>query len=384
MDFLCKRLLRRPILSLLRIVLGAVLCLLVCLLLRHQSEQEIRLREIQSSFEILCIVTNRRGTQSESLRMPPLTLSALTLDSSPLRPHIRDLRLTKEFEYSALALGVNAGLLRGVTNERCAEDLDPARGGELQLLREDFFTSTEPLLLLSRELYERMDGEQVTLTVTDPYIDRRVSPELGVGTLEARVAGWYAGSGETVYFPYPAAEALAYELSRRVSCDAAAFLAADNTKLDELRQAASGSFGPVDPQAGPDADPRYALLLHDEGYRTTLAVTEQNLRQVRVLLPAAILLILAEGFLLCFLSTRGEEKRYALMRTLGQSRSRLLAGMLAEQLLPPLPAALVVGVLLGLLLPVAVFMICHTAGCLAAAARTLRVRPAVLLRNTEE
>lgn len=383
MEYTMKQLLRRPWTTLLRLLLAAALCLLLGLLLRFRGAQQARLAEIRDSFEIFCVVTNRRGTRAESLRMPPIILGALTEPDSPLSPYIRDLRLTKEFEISAPQAGIDRGLMIGVSSERCAEALDPARGGRVQLLDQDFYGDETARLLVSRAVYESLEANTLRLSVTDPYVDRSRNPELGFGRMELPVAGWYEGSGSTVYLSFPAAGRLAYELSGRITCDSAAFLAADNRKLEALRQAASASFGEVDPLADDSADPRYALNVHDEGYRATVAAAEHNLRQANLLLPLLAALSLGLGFLLCFLIARGEARSYALMRTLGQTRGRLLLGMLLEQLLPPALAAAVVGAALKAPVPALGFLGCHTVGVLAAGLRILLARPTVILREQE-
>lgn len=88
-----------------------------------------------------------------------------------------------------------------------------------------------------------------------------------------------------------------------------------------------------------------ALTIHDEQYNATIAVLEQNIERTRYLLPLVSLLGLGVGFLISFLATRGGRRTYALMRTVGMTKDKLLASILRKQLLLPILAVIVISLL---------------------------------------
>lgn len=167
------------------LILSAVLCFLLRYLSGYQQEQQAKLAETQKSFDILCVVTNRRGTQSSGLRMSSGVISPVTMgEFYDLPKHIRDLRMVKEYEINCPVLGIFDAYLMGVTSERCAEDLDPAMGGGVVCGEASFYESEEMVCLVSQEAYAALgDDKTVKIMVTDPVIDRTENPELGWGSI---------------------------------------------------------------------------------------------------------------------------------------------------------------------------------------------------------
>ena len=384
--YVWKRLWRRPWLTLCGVVLSAVLCFLLCFLSGYQQAQQEKLKETQESFQVLCVLSNRRGTQTHGLRMGSVVYYIATSPEMGLLPYIHDLRMTKELEASCAQLGIAEGMLLGVTNERCADALDAAMGGGIVEMEEGFFESDELICLVSQEKYAMLGAEKtVTLFVKDP----RYNPEYGdwpgggAGAVPMRVAGCYAGRGDEVFMPFRAAWDLGYTLSGSSCVDSLAFVAADNLALDALKEAAMQHFGQVDPLADDNADPRIALTVHDEQYRAAVAVLEQNIRRTGYLLPLVVLLGLGVGFLVSFLATRGESRTYALMRTLGMTKRKLFFSVLREQVLLALPAVPLALALTGRFLPAAGYLLCHVMGCCAAVVRAVRIGPTAILREQE-
>lgn len=395
--YILKRLWRRPWLSLCSLVLAGAMCFLLCFMTGYLSRQEAQLAETRTSFEILCVATTRDGSQATGLRMPSMYIGA-TGEGSELEPFIRDLRMTKELTYTSLDLyradhtSPDHIPLIGVTNERCADPLNPALGGDVVYLTEDFYQSREHICLVSEEHYQSLQELQpevgggiytIGAMIEDPYIDREILPDMGIGRMELTIVGYYKGKGEAIYMPFNGCADLVVALSGRMSCDSIAFIAADNDKLEELMKAAESHFGEVVPAGSPHADPAYALTIHDEVYRSTLAALEQNIRRTRLLLPVLLLLGLGLGFLISTIATRSERLNYALMRTMGLTRGRLLLSVLVEQTTLPMLAALTIAALLGQMLPAMAYLACHCIGCAACIFRAIRVPPTAILREQE-
>lgn len=385
--YLLKRLWRRPWLSLCSVMMSIVLCVLIGYLSDYRQEQWDRLEEAEKSYDILCVVTDQKGTKSTNLRMDANILDYILDEDTSLAPYMRDLRITKEFKYSAPDYGVapmngtDFTPLIGVTNERCADILNPALGVDVSYFVDDFYERTDYVCLVSEGLYLELQEKVVLLNITDPIIDPKKEPELGKAAIEFQVVGYYAGRGADIYIPFGAAMNLAQEVSLRTSCDSIAFLAADNLNLAAISQAAMEKFGVVDPlSTNPEG---LALTIQDEQYRATVATLEQNIQRVSYLVPVILLLGLGVGFLASFLSTRNEKKTYALMRTLGMNSKKLFWSILREQMILAVVASVIALILSGTWVSIAVYLVCYIIGCVACVTKTVKVTPTVILREQE-
>lgn len=413
--YIIKRLLRRPWLSLLSLILTGAMCFLLCFLTDYLENQQQELETTRLSFEISCVVTTRDGTQATGLRMPSMYIGAVGEDSG-LYPFIEELQITKEFTGTIkdeMRPGMDddydpAVTILGVSHEKCHDSLNSSLGSIVELFSDaSFYDSSQRVCIVSETLYrvlvntrkadlkdmedaglevtDEMRDAPYTLTIkaTDPKVDPFFEPDRGKGDITLTVGGYHMGKGQTVFISFNAAMEFAGEISNSWSCDSIAFKAADNLRLEELALAASEYFGEVVPAGSLYADPPFALTIHDEQYRATLATLEQNIRRTQILLPMLLLLGFGMGFLVSFLATRGEKRSYALMRTQGLTRGKLLFSILAEQTLLPLAAVVVVGSVFSNVLPVVMYLVCHCVGCTLVAVKAVRVPPTAILRAQE-
>lgn len=375
-----KRLLRRPWLSLLSLVIAAALCAALCYLSGYLERERTRMEEIRGNYQVLCVVSDTRGTKTDDLGMTHFFTDFLLDEENGLGRFVREPRLTKRFTYE---LDRTQGELIGVSRAECSPLLSEAKGGDVYVPA-DFYEQTELVCLVSKTFFARYGGQSLSLTLTDPKgATPQYLPGNGTGTRAFTVVGWHSGRDNLILMPYPASQLLAERLSGFVTTDSAAFLLADNTKAEELLQSAGEYFAPVQPGVYAPQGSRFGLIIRNEQYKATMAAMEQNIRRLQYLLPLIAVLSLAAGFLVGFLATRSEARVYALMRTLGMTRGRLLGTTLLEQLILPLLAALAVGLGMGAPLPAAVFLACHAVGCAIAIFRAVRVAPAAILREQE-
>jgi len=381
-----KRLLRRPWLGLLGLLISAALCVLLCSLSGYLAAEEARLAEIRDDYKILCVVSDARGTKTKNLYISEIYTTKL-LDPEGMGAYIQDPRLTKRFLWGALDNGGSGAPiydLIGVSSPGCNSVLDEAQGGAYESDVEDFFNSFDRICLVSQGQYESLKGKTIRMKVADPVpvTDVWGMGRSGSGEREFQVVGWYKGDGMTVFIPFPTSQALGRQLSSVATADSASFYLKDNDQLDAFLEVAGNWFGQV--QFGTvDYNGLYGLIIQDEQYRSTLSAVEQNIRRMHYLLPLLTLLSLGAGFLMGFLATRGEGRTYALMRTIGVTRRRLFVSVLLEQLIPPAAAAVAVGAVTGKPLAALVFLICNAVGCAIVVMRSVRVSPTQLLREQE-
>ena len=384
--FFLKRMLRSPGKHIGILLVSLVLAALLCFLAGYREKQERSRRETVASEEVLCVVTDISGTRSDHLKMGYGAAQAVTLEAyGKLPAFVSDIRMTKDLIISIEGVGADIALT-AVTSPKGLVRLDPSLGAELTLMREDFFTSDESLIIVSEEAFGLL-GDAGTLRgfVTDPFIDRSLFPDeptRGTGEQEFTVAGYYRGKGEEAFMPFDAAMELTDRISGTRSVDSIAFLAKDNERLDELREAAGKVFGTVDPE-GSSGKYRFALTVHDEALTEKLAAFDQNLRRTECLIPAALALTLAAGLLMGFIATRSEKNAYALARSVGLTKKRLLASSFAEQLALPLLACLIMGAVFRRPLAALLVLALYALGCLIAVLRAASVSPSKLLREQE-
>ena len=353
----------------------------------HQQQLRLQLEETKRTYDILCVVTDRRGGSSSGLKLGPDILEFVYDESEEgLDQFVRDLRITKEFDYTCPKLGLfnqEDLTLAGVNSERCDPLLDPELGAQVTYLTEDFYNQDGFLCLIPERLRSEMSGDKLILNVEDLFISANIRKYVGTGTVELTVAGCYQGESNRIFISFDAAQRLAEEISKKHSFDAMSFLAADNERLDELYSVAKRYFSKVDPNAGNKLAHKPALTVYDEQYRATVAALEQNIARTGYLLPIVLLLGLGVGFLISFLFTRSERRTYALMRTLGMTRWRLFGSILREQLLLVAIAVLAATVLTREVIPGGGYFLCYSIGCAACIFRAIRVPPTAILRDQE-
>lgn len=378
--YLLKRLWRRPWLSACTLILCAVLCFLLIFLTNYQQSQIAQLDQVKQSYDILCVVTSRQGMNSNSLRQSnEAVLCAQDQSEDGLGQYIRDLRITKEYIYSAPALGIKEQMLIGVTNERCVEQLNPAMGRTVTYFTKDFYDQDGYQCIVSEELYSTLEETTIQLFIEDPFVSSQIY--IGTGVINFQVVGYYTGGGNQIYMTFSASQRLADEICGGLrSFDSMSFLAADNQQLDKIRKANPSIFALEN--ASPNW-PALGIMIHDKQYLATVAALEQNIQRTGYLLPLVAVLSLGIGFLISFLATRGEQRTYALMRTLGMTRGKLVASIVREQMLLPLLAVVILALATSSPKPAGFYLGCYVVGCCIAVLRSIRSAPTAILREQE-
>ena len=367
-----KRIVRRPLLSLAGLVLASVLCILLCYLAGYRNGLEERLREVRDSYEILCVVTDSRGVQADKLSLNHRFAEFVMDREKGLGNYVKTIRLTMDFPVSS---PLGSGTLTGVTDAKALSSLNPAVGGGCDYTVADFFGSRDNICLVPEEYYEMAAGKTLAVTVTLKGIGGVTEK----AESEYRVVGRYKGSGADLVIPYGAAARLTSSAGS-ARADSLSFVLADNTKADEMMEKAREMFTEVDPASDSG---RPALTVQDRQYKATLAELEQNIARTDALLPISAFLSLAAGFMIGFVSVRGETRTYALMRTLGVSGPKLVLLALGEQLLLPAAGILTVGLLPRQPAAALTYLACHTIGCTLAVLRPALASPTQLLRAQE-
>lgn len=372
--FSIKRLLRRPWLSILSLIIGGVMCYFLCYLANYRADQERQLEDLLENYEIQCVVTDIKGRKADDLRLSTRYTDFITDEENGLGMFTDDIRFTKEFEASTED---GAWTLVGISNAKCDEYTDPRFGGGYETTIEDFFDSEEAVCLMSRESYDKYKDQEIMFNVVDPY-GRALG--LGVGEIFLTVGGFHNGGDDKIFMPYKTATRLSSRITHSISTDTVVFVLKDNSKVDEVYLAAETMLPKVDPDS---YTPGFALTIKDQVHKANGAKLRQDIARTGYLLTLISILGFCAGFLVGFLGTKGETRNYALMRTLGMRGFKLFLTVLFEQQILTLIACVIVGIITKRPLTAAIFFVCHALGTLIAVIKPVSARPTKLLRDQE-
>ncbi len=373
--YFLKHLLRRRLNTLASAVFCIILCALICFLSVYADNQESELRDVRENMDIRCVVTNARGNQTTELGIRAKYIDFVMNEDSPFHVYVRDVETSKRF-YTAD--GVD---FIGVSSEVCSDRLNPAMGGAYHT-NVDFMNSSDYVCLVSGEKYESLKDETLTVDLYDPRA-KNENDTVRHKVYSFRVAGYYPGEGDTVYIPIKTAISMASEIAINsyYKVEEMSFFVKDNSTLDEMKKLAKEVFI----EAKPDNDRvsvNFALVFYDSNYLTTVATLKQSIESTRFLLPFIMALGLGLGFVISFLSTRGESRRYALMRAVGMTKGKLFLSVLREQSAIPFAAAALTAVVFAAPLASLEFFLFYEVGCMISVLRVVRVRPIIILKES--
>ncbi len=373
--YFIKHLWRKRINTVASAVFCAVLCALICYLSVYVAGQEKELQNVRENMDIKCVVTNARGSQTTELGIREKYINFVMDENSPFHPYVRDVITGKAF------YDEDGRSFIGVSNEVCADELNPEMGGFYHA-DVDFMASEDFVCLVSAEKYESLKGETISAEIYDPRA-KNEDNTVRHRPYSFKVVGYYAGEGDTVYLPIKTAITMASKIAMNgyYKIEEMSFFVKDNSTLDEMKALAKEVFIEAKP-TNDRISVNFALVFHDSNYLTTVATLKQSIESTRFLIPFIMALGLGLGFVISFLSTRGESRRYALMRALGMTKGKLFLSVLREQSIIPLFVALVAAAVFLAPLPAFEFLICYEAGCMISVLRVVRVRPIIILKES--
>lgn len=355
-------------------IVAGVMCFFLCYLANYRTQQERELDDMLNNYEILCVVTDRKGTKSDNLKLPKRYTDFIADKETGLGAFTDDIRCTKEFDATCED---NKWKLVGISNEHCDDYTDTSIGGGIVTDVEDFYASEENIVVLSQKDYERYKDEEIVLDVVDPY-GRYVGS--GVGSIIVKVAGYHLGKDDKVFMPFASASYFGAKITGAYSTDIAAFVLNDNSKVQEVYEAAKKMLPKVDPDS---YEPGFSLTVQDQVYRATVKKLQQDIKRTGYLLTMISGLGFCAGFLVGFLGTKGETRNYALMRTMGLPGGKLFWTVMFEQQVLSFIACAIVAIITKRPLTAGAFFICHALGTLFAVLKPVFARPTKLLRDQE-
>ena len=257
--YVIKRIMRRPWISLAGLVVAGLFCFVLCYLASYRRGLEEHLAQVKESYEILCVVTDSRGVQSEKLNLAPRFERFVRDEEKGLGKYVKEIRTVMEMP---LKSDLGSGSLIAASSQKAYDKTNPALGGSCDYTVEDFFGSSEDICLVPEESYDALKDQEIqarvnvpTLGGQDEFVDRSY-----------RVVGRYRGSGADIIVPMGATASLRGS-GGDARTDSLSFVLADNTKAEEMMEKAMEVFTVVDLDS---YSSRPALTVQDRQYKATV------------------------------------------------------------------------------------------------------------------
>ena len=320
-----KVLLRRKGSNIVLLMAMFVVALTGMILCGLQARQEIAIREMVESTQIRCTVTNAKGSGVDDLGVGSFYVDMLV----GLR-HSRDCYLdecvkdVKALAWEKLAQPGGSEIRRIYT-----ADSDPAlsaiNGGTVTFYdgwSEDCLIGSGQVCLVTGDIL----SEAQTDSNGEAYVT--IIRKNGIETT-LKVIGTVTGQmSRRIYCPfYTNIQGGNSEAFPLASCS---FTVKDNEFLEESRQALYEYFVYPSPRLS-NSFTEAGLLVHDEIYLRSMEEFENNLSILSVILPVLIVFAGCVGFLSAYLTNRGRQKEFAIMRCIGIRRSGVFLQVFLEQ-----------------------------------------------------
>ena len=335
-----KRMRRSALSCLALLFVSLAFALSLCELGYSLAGRNDALSALYRDMEVDCVISDLTGTKTDGLEISTSYIEVFATDMyNNLDEHARDLRLKRTARYLLDASEDDVELLKGdyrqspnlimgISRVEAAPALSPELGVEISYdegYDETLFQGDEMVCVVP----EDMAPENGKLKIT--MVDHIMNEEYGVLEAELTVAGTYKG-GKTIYCPWEAMRELVTRAGGAAYTESMGFIAADNNRLDELKQKASKYFTNPSLTAG-ETKYSYALTVNDETLEEAAAAARREIRLLELMIPILLGLSTGIGFAAGYLFIRNRKPEFAVMRSMGTGRLAIFAAAFAEQLL---------------------------------------------------
>lgn len=329
---------REPLPCVAVFLFAAILSLILCILRQTRVEEMANYEKAYDSVPVYFTVTNLDGTQ------PDDTIEGwaanLYYPESNLEPsfseYVKDMAL--KMTYSAHEPERGSIDVIGVSSFRMLPELTEGYGGSVTWVvgyDESLFASDESACLVPEGYTE--DDE---IILNFDYIDQNTYEHWHC-TQSFTVAGYFTSRGtDQIYCPYDTLAKVQSTIHAPYDLIGISAMLNDNTRLEELRQAADHWFARPNKTGKPTPWGHYgyehypyALDIDDSLLQSLNATMERSMTVNRLSALAIFLLSAGAGFLVGFLMIRSRKREIMLMRTLGCTDQDIYREFTAEQML---------------------------------------------------
>lgn len=316
---------RRKKSSLLLLAVSAVSVFLSVFLQNLITRQETAIEMMVHDTAIQCIVTDARGNNTDSLRMPHGFVDRL-LGRRHEQGCFLDESVKNVRAKASMKLKTPQDMtMRRILNIASDPALSKAEGREVQIFpgwTESVFLTDQRVCLIPESM--------------EPLIDEKGNPYVSISMddgaeLELQVVGIVKGGAANVIW-CPFYMQRLDDAQELIWVDSCSFDIMDNTKIEECKAAIYEEF--VEPNLSNTPDIyTFGVLVQDETYQNTLKELRSNVSMLRLLLPVLTVLCIGIGFLAGYLTTRGRIREFAVMRCLGMKQGTVFIQTFAEYVL---------------------------------------------------
>ncbi len=256
--------------------------------------------------------------------------------------------------------------LNGISSLSCDKKLLPDYGCTITWKEgydESIFDGEEHVCIVPESMIDNYDngGGEIALefagkVLTTANIDGEYQLVIEDITHQCKlkIVGTYtAGDEKSIYCPVPILEQVFSELQESPGIRSFSFTLADNSRLDEFREKMSFCF--AESSHGTENIPwkyyadnwyneffPYSLDINDENIIDLTAILEKSIKFNRIVTVAIVVLSVVSGFIVGFLMIRRRKRDIMLMRTVGESNTRVYLGFVLEQML-----CILLGIIVG-------------------------------------
>lgn len=390
---------------------------LILALCAIQDSQQRRLEDTLATLPVPAIVTDIYGARSDHLALSEVYIDGILRTDSKLAPYIQfpsvrrglDCRLS---DASGVLLSELTKLkLIGTTGLSSDPMFSADNGINLEYFAgydESVWLGQEKVCFVNEKLFVQLgDGvNSIHVDFSELVEQRKMDIEVGakagvslpggedVDLQELKIAGIiHGGSPSNILCPWEIVHSVDQRIYGYPTADAAAFLVADNRKINELKDILPIYFSKASPDAtvNPLDPPAPALVIHDATLVRVVSPIERNIQFITVILPILLALSLGIGFLTSYLHMRTRLTEFALMRSLGTQKAKVFLSAIFEQgmlsgvgvALGLIAAALLSALSIRPLAFCALFFIYFVTGACIAAARLVSVNVMDTMKTVE-
>lgn len=314
-----------------------------------QARQEAAIAEMVENTQIRCTVTNARGSGVDNLEVGSFFVDMLVGlrhgRGCYLDEYVKDVRALAWEELAQPA----GSEVRRIYSTDSDSDLSAINGGAVHFYdnwSEECFLGNEQVCLVTEDLLEETQAD----SSGDIYV---TLVRKGGTEVMLKVIGTVAGQmSQRIYCPFYTdlqnGDSEAFPLA---SCS---FTIRNNQLLEESKQNLYEYFAHPAPLASNNYTTA-GLLVHDEIYLSSMEEFENNLSLLRLILPVLVIITGGAGFLSAYLTNRGRQKEFAVMRCIGIKRLSVFLQVFLEQSFLAV-CGCGVGMILGLLFGENIFL----------------------------
>jgi hypothetical protein len=328
-----------------RLFVTSLLVMVICLLLNTLDGVKARqlddIEDVYDNFEVWAVVVNPMNSREDGLMISDRFIDAFM---GPLSVYIRNMRMMRTV--SVGSDGFFDVELIGITDVEADVMLSPEIGTYI-VFREGYddtvFSSNDMVAVISEDLYTAgympdnitvLSKRRVEETNEHGWSTGIIRPNEPVTASLEIVGVVYGRINNTIYAPFWTVAKWGEESDGFPTYTETARLLLYNRMIDDFKNQATPMFVPPGTPVEPDATGamRMSLTVHDGSFNNVISGMRQIILIIDVMTPFIYLITAFVGLITGFIFTRRRMPEFAVIRSIGVSKSNVFLIALFEQL----------------------------------------------------